>query len=195
MPSNLPPGCTQAEIDRHLDCGPEPEWVYCDECGCYADHEIEDVERSWRRQTVDAYTRRCTSCGAVHRVTLDPYWEVRQMADNTDKNRKLAEKMLRECDIEPLGIDSAICSADEDALKHDAIASVAQFLAQREAEIRAELRTLVADYMGSEGCSCCRGSDHEDHRNALCKALDMRKYSDGSGYDYGRYQSKGDDDE
>jgi len=72
MPSNLPPDCTQAEIDRHLDCGPEPESAYCGDCERETEHEIEDVERSWRRKTVEAYTRRCTACGAVHRVTLDP---------------------------------------------------------------------------------------------------------------------------
>jgi hypothetical protein len=55
---------------------------------------------------------------------------------------------------------------------------------------RAELRRLVADYMRSEGCSCCRDTEaHEKHAAALAKAIGVRKYEDGSGYDFARYRS------
>lgn len=55
---------------------------------------------------------------------------------------------------------------------------------------RADIRRLVADYMRSEGCTCCRDTDaHEKHAEALAKALKVQKYSDGSGYDFPRYRS------
>lgn len=53
---------------------------------------------------------------------------------------------------------------------------------------RAELRRLVADYMSSEGCSCCRLiEEHVCHAKALARALKVQKYSDGSGYNFHRY--------
>ena len=55
---------------------------------------------------------------------------------------------------------------------------------------RAEIRRLVADYMHSEGCSCCRDTEaHEKHAEALAKALKVESYGDGSGYDFARYRS------
>lgn len=48
----------------------------------------------------------------------------------------------------------------------------------------AEIRKAVADYVGSEGCNCCSGSDHEEHKDHLGELLDIPKYSDGSGYDF-----------
>jgi hypothetical protein len=57
---------------------------------------------------------------------------------------------------------------------------------------RAEMRRLIADYMSSEGCSCCCDTDaHEKHAEAIAKAVGVRKYSDGSGYDFARYRSSG----
>ena len=56
---------------------------------------------------------------------------------------------------------------------------------------RDKLRTAVADYMRSEGCSCC--SDQENHTRALFRLghlLSVRKYKDGSGYDFSRYESE-----
>lgn len=56
---------------------------------------------------------------------------------------------------------------------------------------RAEIRTMIADYMRSEGCACCRDIEaHEKHAEALGKLLKVRKYEDGSGYDFARYRSK-----
>ncbi|MFA5132486.1 MAG: hypothetical protein WC444_04180 [Candidatus Paceibacterota bacterium] len=53
------------------------------------------------------------------------------------------------------------------------------------------VRTAVADYMESEGCSCCRDVDnHSIHNAVLAKLLHVRKYKDGSGYDFGKYVSK-----
>lgn len=55
---------------------------------------------------------------------------------------------------------------------------------------RAEMRRLVADYMSSEGCSCCRDIPaHDKHTAALGKALGVRKYRDGSGYDFSPHRS------
>lgn len=57
-------------------------------------------------------------------------------------------------------------------------------------KLRAELRKAVADYMLSEGCSCCQGVDHEANAEKLAKLLNVPKYPDGSGYDFFRYGSK-----
>ena len=54
-----------------------------------------------------------------------------------------------------------------------------------------ELRTAVADYMSSEGCSCCRDIEgHIEHAARWAKLLRVLKYKDGSGYDFYHYQSK-----
>lgn len=56
---------------------------------------------------------------------------------------------------------------------------------------RKKIRTAVADYMGSEGCSCCRDVDgHEVHKAALAKLLNVPKYSDGSGYNFEKFRTK-----
>jgi hypothetical protein len=48
-----------------------------------------------------------------------------------------------------------------------------------------------ADYMHSEGCSCYQDIDgHNKHKEALAKLLHVKKYSDGSGYDFRRYRTK-----
>lgn len=52
------------------------------------------------------------------------------------------------------------------------------------------LRTAVANYMQSEGCSCCQGSDHEYHKSILAMMLDVPSYSDGSGWDFDKFRSK-----
>lgn len=58
------------------------------------------------------------------------------------------------------------------------------------AKLRKALRTAVADYMRSEGCSCCQGDSHEDDLERIAKLLNVPKYPDGSGYDFSRYRSK-----
>lgn len=53
------------------------------------------------------------------------------------------------------------------------------------------IRRAVADYMSSEGCSCCRDIDaHYRHAGELAKLLRVKKYSDGSGYDFTAYRTK-----
>jgi hypothetical protein len=54
-----------------------------------------------------------------------------------------------------------------------------------------EIRTAFADYLASEGCSCCQDKPkHDIALDKIGKLLQMQKYEDGSGYDYGKYQSK-----
>lgn len=46
-------------------------------------------------------------------------------------------------------------------------------------KFRKKLRTAVADYMYSEGCSCCRNCDsHEKHSAILAKLLNAPKYKE-----------------
>ena len=55
----------------------------------------------------------------------------------------------------------------------------------------AQIRQAVADYMSSEGCSCCRDIEgHENHKKTLAKLLKVKKYKDRSGYDFDKYRSK-----
>lgn len=54
----------------------------------------------------------------------------------------------------------------------------------------AEIRRAVADYMQSEGCSCCRDTEaHEKHAAVLAKLLRVKKYADSSGYDFSKYRA------
>jgi hypothetical protein len=53
-----------------------------------------------------------------------------------------------------------------------------------------EVRKAVADYIGSEGCSCCRGADHDEHHAVLGKLLRVRKFGDGSGHNFFAYRTK-----
>ena len=56
---------------------------------------------------------------------------------------------------------------------------------------RAQVRRAVADYMGSEGCDCCRDKDaHEKHTAALAKLLRVERYSDSSGFDFPHFRTK-----
>jgi hypothetical protein len=55
----------------------------------------------------------------------------------------------------------------------------------------ADIRQAVADYIATEGCSCCQDREgHEAAMKRLGKMLKMKKYDDGSGFDYSRYRSK-----
>lgn len=56
---------------------------------------------------------------------------------------------------------------------------------------RAEIRRAVADYMQSEGCSCCRDTPtHEVNAERLAKLLGVPKYSDGIGFNFSKFKSK-----
>jgi hypothetical protein len=58
-------------------------------------------------------------------------------------------------------------------------------------EFKKEIREAVADYMRSEGCSCCRDFEaHIEHKKRLGKLLNVSKYKDGSGYEFSKYGSK-----
>lgn len=52
-----------------------------------------------------------------------------------------------------------------------------------------KMRQLIADYMWSEGCSCCRSDKHAENEQALGKALNIPKYPDKSGYDFLKYRT------
>lgn len=53
-----------------------------------------------------------------------------------------------------------------------------------------DIRRAVANYVRSEGCSCCEGHNHDKHGNTLGKVLQAEKYTDGSGYDLYQYATK-----
>ena len=53
-----------------------------------------------------------------------------------------------------------------------------------------QIRQAVADYMYSEGCSCCRDIEaHKQHEKRLAQLLDVPQYKDGSGYDFLKFRS------
>lgn len=53
----------------------------------------------------------------------------------------------------------------------------------------AVIRRAVAECVCSEGCGCCAGSRHQEHKDALARLLRVRRFEDGSGYDFWRYRS------
>jgi hypothetical protein len=53
-----------------------------------------------------------------------------------------------------------------------------------------KVREAVANYIFSEGCSCCEGKEHDKQREILAGLLEVEKYEDGSGYDFGKYTTK-----
>lgn len=54
---------------------------------------------------------------------------------------------------------------------------------------RDAIRQALADYVCSEGCSCCQDRDaHEKARERLAKLLGIRKKDDW--YDLSKYRSK-----
>jgi hypothetical protein len=60
----------------------------------------------------------------------------------------------------------------------------------RRALIR-EVRQAVADYMWSEGCSCCSDKQAHDAAKArLARLLRVPQYHDGSGYDFYRFATE-----
>ena len=57
--------------------------------------------------------------------------------------------------------------------------------------LKTKVREAVANYIRSEGCSCCQDVDgHVKHGAELAKLLDVPMYSDKSGYDFGQFESK-----
>lgn len=60
---------------------------------------------------------------------------------------------------------------------------------QRELKLK-DIRIAIADYIQTEGCSCCQSSGHTENKERLAKLLGVPKYKDGSGYDFGKFRSK-----
>lgn len=58
-------------------------------------------------------------------------------------------------------------------------------------DLRKELRQAFADYVYSEGCTCCQNTEKHDAAAArLGKLLRVTPYADGSGYDFTKYRSQ-----
>lgn len=54
-----------------------------------------------------------------------------------------------------------------------------------------KVRSAVANYMRSEGCSCCRDSDaHFVHENILGKLLNVPRYKDESGRNFKKFETR-----
>ena len=58
------------------------------------------------------------------------------------------------------------------------------------ADFKKRIRTAIADYIYSEGCSCCRADNHYEHGKKLGLLLNVKKYEDGSGYAFNLYCTK-----
>lgn len=53
------------------------------------------------------------------------------------------------------------------------------------------IRQALADYIWSEGCSCCRNQEqHDVAAQQLAKLLRVPKYNDGSGYDFYKFRTR-----
>jgi len=54
-----------------------------------------------------------------------------------------------------------------------------------------DVRQAVADYMQSEGCSCCSDRDaHKAAERSLAILLGVPPYDDESGYDFDRFATE-----
>jgi hypothetical protein len=61
----------------------------------------------------------------------------------------------------------------------------------KEEDIIKKIRQAVANYIRSEGCSCCENIDkHNKYKKILAKLLNVPMYKDKSGYDFSKYISK-----
>lgn len=58
-------------------------------------------------------------------------------------------------------------------------------------EFKKKVREAVANYMSSEGCSCCRDVDaHKINAEVLGILLNVEKYKDGSGRNFNKYKTQ-----
>lgn len=54
-----------------------------------------------------------------------------------------------------------------------------------------DIRTALADYMRSEGCSCCENTgDRKIAAAKLAALLNVPMYKDGSGYNFDKFRTK-----
>lgn len=73
----------------------------------------------------------------------------------------------------------------DEAFVHEIIEALLPHLASAQAAQGHEaIRIAVANYVQSEGCDCCQGGNHSEHKKALAELLKVPMYSDGSGYDF-----------
>lgn len=58
-------------------------------------------------------------------------------------------------------------------------------------KFKKEIKRAIADYIASEGCSCCQDIEaHKEAEERLGKILKIPMYKDKSGYDFNRYKTK-----
>jgi hypothetical protein len=50
-----------------------------------------------------------------------------------------------------------------------------------------KIKEALANYMQSEGCSCCQGSNHDEHKKVLAELLNIPMYKDKSGYNFNKF--------
>lgn len=75
-------------------------------------------------------------------------------------------------------------------LREGMVRNARRVLAAAEQNNLFQIRQAVADYMGSEGCSCCCDIDkHDAHKERLALLLGVPQYSDASGYNFYRFRS------
>lgn len=65
------------------------------------------------------------------------------------------------------------------------------FLSDDVIAFRDKIRTAVANYRRSEGCSCCQGPTHDDDAKALATLLGVPMYTDASGFNFDQYATPG----
>lgn len=54
-----------------------------------------------------------------------------------------------------------------------------------------KIRGALADYIASEGCSCCQSiPEHNKAAKELATLLDVPEYDDGSGYNFYKFRTK-----
>lgn len=83
-----------------------------------------------------------------------------------------------------------ICEEDIPAVANNLEPLLDAEVERRIAERMPKIRQVVADYMFSEGCSCCENiDDHRKHKKRLGKLLNVEMYPDKSGYDFSKYRS------
>jgi hypothetical protein len=56
---------------------------------------------------------------------------------------------------------------------------------------QALIRDALADYIRSEGCSCCQDTEkHQEAAKRLAELINVEPYEDGSGYNFYKYGTK-----
>lgn len=62
---------------------------------------------------------------------------------------------------------------------------------KRMLDFKSEVRQVIADYMRSEGCSCCQDiKAHSEHEKRIAELLDVAPYSDNIGFDFTPYRTE-----